>query len=138
MPDFKSLLSPLKTKRSLPFLYGFMFAFVVFTVFLAFNPSPNSSSPWFFSNIFAATLLQSTAATVVAANGENNPSFSLKSNQTSIDAPQPAIAANLTVFTPTLSNATSDGAVKTQQKQSNGSGGRDGSKQRNETVKQGG
>ncbi|CAN1278101.1 Protein trichome birefringence [Linum perenne] len=77
-PDFKSLLSPLKTKRSLPFVYGFMFAFVVFTVFLAFNPSPNSSSPWFFSNIFAATPPPppSTDAAVVGADGENNPSLS--------------------------------------------------------------
>ncbi|CAN1278094.1 Protein trichome birefringence [Linum perenne] len=251
-PDFKSLLSPLKTKRSLPFVYGFMFAFVVFTVFLAFNPSPNSSSPWFFSNIFAATPPPppSTDAAVVGADGENNPSLSsgsqfpalysflfpnnsssfstddqppetgssvadaaarsgsdssssssssseslhqgvekvetsvnnqtqngtdsfplqqpesqvknssilnketpsanqtarslddvprLKSNQTSIDAPKPAVAANLTAATPVVSNATSGGAEKAQKKQSRGgvSGGGDGSKQRNETVKQG-
>ncbi|CAI0406624.1 unnamed protein product [Linum tenue] len=52
--DLKTLLSLVRTKRSLAFAYGFMFAFVVFTVFLAFNPSPNSTSPWFFSNIFTA------------------------------------------------------------------------------------
>ncbi|CAN1235354.1 Protein trichome birefringence [Linum perenne] len=49
-----------------------MLAFVVFTVFLAFNPSPNSSSPWFFSNIFVATPPPpSTAAAITDGEGEN-------------------------------------------------------------------
>ncbi|CAN1127020.1 Protein trichome birefringence [Linum perenne] len=61
----------------------------------------------------------------------------LKSNQTSIEASKPAVAANLTASTPVVSNATSGGAKKAQMKQSNGSGDGDGLKQRNETVKQG-
>lgn len=52
--DISRLSSLLKTRRTLAFAYGFMFAFVAFTVFLAFNPSPNSSSPWF-SNIFTSS-----------------------------------------------------------------------------------
>ncbi|XP_038905247.1 protein trichome birefringence [Benincasa hispida] len=51
--DVKSLFSILKTKRTMAFAYGFMFAFVVFTVFLAFNPS-SSFSPSF-SNIFSGS-----------------------------------------------------------------------------------
>lgn len=50
--EIKTLFSILKSKRTMAFAYGVMFAFVVFTAFLAFNPSPNSSSPWF-SNIFS-------------------------------------------------------------------------------------
>ena len=52
--DMKNLSSILKTRRTVTFAYGFMFAFVAFTVFLAFSPSPNSSSPWF-TNIFSTS-----------------------------------------------------------------------------------
>ncbi|KAL4310795.1 hypothetical protein GQ457_01G014230 [Hibiscus cannabinus] len=56
--DFKSLFSFIKTRRTVAF---FMFAFVGFTVFLAFCPSSNSSSPWV-SNIFSASSATSTTA----------------------------------------------------------------------------
>lgn len=59
-PDFKNLLSFIKTRRTVAF---FMFAFVGFTVFLAFTPSSNSSSPGF-TNIFSAS--STTAATTSA------------------------------------------------------------------------
>ncbi|KAK8649330.1 hypothetical protein V6N13_130060 [Hibiscus sabdariffa] len=49
--DFKSLFSIIKTRRTVAFI---LFAFVGFTVFLAFCPSSNSSSPWV-SNIFSPT-----------------------------------------------------------------------------------
>ncbi|KAL3586514.1 hypothetical protein D5086_013381 [Populus alba] len=52
--DMKNLSSILKTRRTKTFAYGFMFAFVAFTIFLAFSPSPNSSSPWF-TNIFSTS-----------------------------------------------------------------------------------
>ncbi|XP_052309927.1 protein trichome birefringence isoform X2 [Populus trichocarpa] len=52
--DMKNLSSLLKTRRTVTFAYGFMFAFVAFTIFLAFSPSPNSSSPWF-TNIFSTS-----------------------------------------------------------------------------------
>ncbi|XVF55993.1 hypothetical protein PTKIN_Ptkin06aG0080400 [Pterospermum kingtungense] len=58
--DFKSLLSLIKTRTTVAF---FMFAFVGFTVFLAFTPSSNSSSPGF-TNIFSAS--STTAATTSA------------------------------------------------------------------------
>lgn len=47
------LLSVIRTRRTVTFAYGLMCAFVLFTVFVAFNPSPNPSSPWF-TNIFTA------------------------------------------------------------------------------------
>ncbi|CAK7342301.1 unnamed protein product [Dovyalis caffra] len=59
--DIKNLSSLLKTKRTVTFAYGFMFAFVAFTVFLAFSPSQNSSSPWF-TNIFSTSATTSTAS----------------------------------------------------------------------------
>ncbi|XP_047336242.1 protein trichome birefringence-like [Impatiens glandulifera] len=40
----------LRAKRIASFAYGFIFVFIAFTVFLAFNPSSNSSSPWFTDN----------------------------------------------------------------------------------------
>ncbi|KAJ6304020.1 hypothetical protein OIU77_017822 [Salix suchowensis] len=52
--DIKNLSSLLKTRRTVTFAYGFMFAFFAFTIFVAFSPSPNSSSPWF-ANIFSSS-----------------------------------------------------------------------------------
>lgn len=54
--DLKSIFSIVKTRRTVAFVYGFMFAFIVFTVFLAFNPSPNSAAPWF-TNIFSSSAI---------------------------------------------------------------------------------
>ncbi|KAF9664780.1 hypothetical protein SADUNF_Sadunf16G0053500 [Salix dunnii] len=59
--DIKNLSSFLKTRRTVTFAYGFMFAFFAFTIFLAFSPSPNSSSPWF-TNIFSSSASTSTAS----------------------------------------------------------------------------
>ncbi|KAL4323599.1 hypothetical protein GQ457_11G008420 [Hibiscus cannabinus] len=42
--EFKNLFSVIKTRRTVAL---FLFAFVGFTVFLAFSPSSNSSTPWF-------------------------------------------------------------------------------------------
>ncbi|KAG7027785.1 Protein trichome birefringence [Cucurbita argyrosperma subsp. argyrosperma] len=53
--DVKSLFSILKTKRTLAFAYGFMFAFVVFTAFLAFNPSATTSFSPSLSSIFSGS-----------------------------------------------------------------------------------
>nr|XP_043636145.1 protein trichome birefringence-like [Erigeron canadensis] len=52
-----------KTKKTKTFAYIFISIFIAFTVFLAFNPSPNNpSSPWF-SNIFSSTTLQANSTT---------------------------------------------------------------------------
>ncbi|KAJ1403367.1 PMR5 N-terminal domain [Sesbania bispinosa] len=48
--DLKSLFSILKSRRTVAFAYAFMLIFVLFTVVLAFSPSPNASSPWFSSS----------------------------------------------------------------------------------------
>lgn len=54
--DVKNIFSIVKTRRTVAFVYGFMFAFIVFTVFLALNPSPNSAAPWF-TNIFSSSAI---------------------------------------------------------------------------------
>ncbi|KAL3028715.1 hypothetical protein AAZX31_03G128000 [Glycine max] len=46
--------SILKTRKTVAAAYSFILAFVAFTVFLAFSPSSNASSPWF-TNIFSPT-----------------------------------------------------------------------------------
>ncbi|XP_019165713.1 PREDICTED: protein trichome birefringence-like [Ipomoea nil] len=43
-----------KTQRTKVCLHGCVFVFVAFTIFLAFSPSPASSSPWF-TNVFPLT-----------------------------------------------------------------------------------
>ncbi|XP_009757308.1 protein trichome birefringence [Nicotiana sylvestris] len=61
--DLKAHFSFLKTKRTVTCAYGFMFVFVAVTFFLAFSPSPNSSSPWF-TNIFSLSGSTSTSGTI--------------------------------------------------------------------------
>ncbi|KFK25082.1 hypothetical protein AALP_AA8G063700 [Arabis alpina] len=52
--DIKSFFSVLKPKKTSTFAYAFVITFVSFTLFFAFTPSINSSSPWF-SNIFSSS-----------------------------------------------------------------------------------
>nr|GMD90548.1 protein trichome birefringence-like [Ipomoea batatas] len=49
-----------KTQRTKVCLYGCVFVFVAFTIFLAFSPSPASSSPWF-TNVFPLTSSDSSS-----------------------------------------------------------------------------
>ncbi|KAK2647306.1 hypothetical protein Ddye_014795 [Dipteronia dyeriana] len=70
--DLKGLFTVFRTRRSIAFAYGFMLAFVAFTVFLAFNPSSsNSSSPWF-TSIFTTT----TTPTLTDSSGSSGSHFS--------------------------------------------------------------
>lgn len=59
--DIKSFFSALKPKKTSTFAYAFVITFVSFTLFFAFSPSPNSSSPWF-SNIFSSSTATSPAS----------------------------------------------------------------------------
>ncbi|KAK7259561.1 hypothetical protein RIF29_25170 [Crotalaria pallida] len=65
--DLKSLFSILKARKTVTFAaYAFTLAFVAFTVFLAFSPSPNASSPWFtniFSSFTTSTITTTTTTT---------------------------------------------------------------------------
>ncbi|KAG5006763.1 hypothetical protein JHK85_025305 [Glycine max] len=59
--NLKTLFPIFKTRKTLTFAYAFSFTFVAFTVFLAFCPSPNTSSP-FFTNIFSSTATTTSSA----------------------------------------------------------------------------
>lgn len=59
--EFRSLFSMFRTRRTMAFAYGFVFVFVAFTAFLAFNPSPNTASPWF-TNIFSLSSSNSSSS----------------------------------------------------------------------------
>ncbi|CAN4109097.1 unnamed protein product [Withania somnifera] len=59
--ELKTHFSFLKTKRTVTCAYGFMFFFILVTFFLAFSPSPNSSSPWF-TNIFSLSSSSSSSS----------------------------------------------------------------------------
>lgn len=90
--DLKSLFTLPKKSTVVIFAYGFMFAFIVFTVFLAFNnPSPDTSSPWF-SNIFNSISSISRTNTSVFTNGSQLSSvfsyFSSNSTQPNLDGSQ--------------------------------------------------
>ncbi|ONH95587.1 hypothetical protein PRUPE_7G079400 [Prunus persica] len=87
LSDLKSLFSILKTRRTVAFVYGFMFAFVAFTVFLAFSPSPNSGAPWF-SNIFTSSSTSSTSSSFFSFLFPNVTSSPQQQNQTVAFAPQ--------------------------------------------------
>ncbi|KAL0428629.1 UNVERIFIED_CONTAM: protein trichome birefringence [Sesamum latifolium] len=52
--DFKAHSSIFRTKRTVALAYTLVFVFIAVTIFLAFTPSSNSSSPWF-TNIFTTT-----------------------------------------------------------------------------------
>uniref|UniRef100_A0A2P2JTB1 Uncharacterized protein MANES_09G036800 n=1 Tax=Rhizophora mucronata TaxID=61149 RepID=A0A2P2JTB1_RHIMU len=77
--DLKGLPSLFKTRKSVAFVYGFMFAFVAFTAFLAFNSSPNSYAPWF-TNIFSINTSTDTNAnsnpTTTASTSSSGSHFS--------------------------------------------------------------
>ncbi|XP_009611858.1 protein trichome birefringence [Nicotiana tomentosiformis] len=73
--DLKAHFSFLKTKRTVTCAYGFMFVFVAVTFFLAFSPSPNSSSPWF-TNIFSLSSSTSTSGTISTPATTSAPVFS--------------------------------------------------------------
>ncbi|EEF27846.1 protein trichome birefringence [Ricinus communis] len=105
--DLKSLFSIVKTRRTVAFAYGFMFAFVAFTVFLAFNPSPNTSAPWF-TNIFTTStstsssdsyrsifsyLLPNSTTSATQQNNTRSKDPSTVQNQTQIaaDSVKPAV-----------------------------------------------
>ncbi|XP_020270087.1 protein trichome birefringence-like [Asparagus officinalis] len=61
--DLKALISAARTRRTKLFVYGFAFAFVACTAFLAFNPSTNASSPWFY-NLFSSSSASSFKASI--------------------------------------------------------------------------
>ncbi|XP_020215473.1 protein trichome birefringence [Cajanus cajan] len=63
MIHLKSLFSIHKTTKTLTFAYVFAFAFFAFTVFLAFYPSSNTSSP-LFTNIFPTTSYKSQVSSI--------------------------------------------------------------------------
>lgn len=113
--DLKRLLS-LRTKRTRTFAYGFIFAFILFTIFLAFNPSPNPSSPWF-SNIFTSSSVTSTIgsanSTSVSPDGSLRSQFNsiysyfFQTNSSSPSQSQSLITQNSTfVSSPLVSNST--------------------------------
>ncbi|KAL8041593.1 hypothetical protein ABFS82_10G173100 [Erythranthe guttata] len=45
--DFNTHFSIFRPRRTIAFAYAFIFFFIAFSVFLAFSPSSNPSSPWF-------------------------------------------------------------------------------------------
>ncbi|KAE8735178.1 Protein trichome birefringence [Hibiscus syriacus] len=81
--DFKNLFSIIKTRRTVAF---FVSVFVGFTVFLAFCPSSNSSSPWVSSIFSASSSTSTTAGSILHANQTKSPNVNgnpaITSNQT--------------------------------------------------------
>ncbi|XP_057485005.1 protein trichome birefringence-like [Actinidia eriantha] len=71
--EVKIIVSLIRTKRTKALAYGFISAFIAITVFLAFNPSSNSSSPWF-TNIFSSSstgISSSTSSTTTIYSDES-------------------------------------------------------------------
>ncbi|KAF2289485.1 hypothetical protein GH714_036587 [Hevea brasiliensis] len=108
--DLKSLSSLLKTRRTVAFAYGFAFVFVAFTVFLAFNPSPNSSAPWFY-NIFTSSSVATSSASdrshfssIFSYFFPNNSSPQKQAHDFSTLPPQNIPRSNTTLSQPSRTN----------------------------------
>ncbi|KAG8367956.1 hypothetical protein BUALT_Bualt16G0126500 [Buddleja alternifolia] len=59
--------SHFRTKRTITLAYLFIFIFIAFTIFLAFTPSSNASSPWF-TNTFTVTSASSTTNSLATSS----------------------------------------------------------------------
>ncbi|ONK61273.1 uncharacterized protein A4U43_C08F27990 [Asparagus officinalis] len=70
--NLKNLISTRGTKL---FAYGFIFSFIGCTAFLAFNPSNNSSSPWF-HNLFSSPSTSSLKASIAPYRSQVSSLFS--------------------------------------------------------------
>ncbi|GAB4851523.1 hypothetical protein Ancab_030924 [Ancistrocladus abbreviatus] len=80
--DFRSQFSPFITRRSKLCVYGILFIFVAFTVFLAFSPSSSSSSPWFL-NIFTLSTdtVKNTSFSTSSSDSTNTTTSSIFSDE---------------------------------------------------------
>ncbi|KAM7262534.1 hypothetical protein ACFE04_000217 [Oxalis oulophora] len=105
--DLKKVIFLLKTKRTLDFAYGFMFAFLCFTIFLAFNPNINiitnnnsshSSHSSSFTNIFT------TSSSSLRSHFSSLLNYIFPTNNNTTTTPRSPISLNTTkapLFTPT-------------------------------------
>ncbi|TKY53245.1 trichome birefringence [Spatholobus suberectus] len=93
--DLKSLFSILKTRKTLPLAYAFMFTFVAFTVFLAFCPSPNTSSPWF-TNVFTSTATATSSASSYKSQLSSIFSFFFHNTTSSSNSSSPSFPPSAT------------------------------------------
>ncbi|KAF8396042.1 hypothetical protein HHK36_017654 [Tetracentron sinense] len=103
--DLNSFSSLLRTRRTVAFAYGFMLAFVLFTVFLAFNPSGSSSSPWF-NNIFSSSSTSTSSSSTSSDSSSYRSQFSsifsyfFPNSSQSVHTPpplSPSLESNLTI-----------------------------------------
>ncbi|KAF8398523.1 hypothetical protein HHK36_017452 [Tetracentron sinense] len=94
--DLRSSFSLLRTRSTVAFAYCFMFAFVVFTLFLAFNPSGNSSSPWF-NNIFTSPSTSSDSSSGSQFSSFFSSFFPNSSQPVNTPAPSLQTKTNLTL-----------------------------------------
>ncbi|GKV25855.1 hypothetical protein SLEP1_g35237 [Rubroshorea leprosula] len=100
------LFSIIKTRRTVAFAYGLMLAFLLFTIFLAFNPSPNPSAPWF-TNFFTAGSSHSAVASSDSYKSQFSSFFShFFSNDSSQQQEQYQLVRNVTSSLPTQANTT--------------------------------
>jgi hypothetical protein len=107
--DLKNIFS-LRSKSTVAFAYGFMFAFVLFTIFLTLNPSSQSStSPWF-SNIFTNNSFNYTDSNPFSSKPSNRSQYpSIFSfffpNSTQNATVSPPVVVNQTKSEPLISPA---------------------------------
>ncbi|KAE9598292.1 hypothetical protein Lal_00003875 [Lupinus albus] len=90
--DLKSIFSILKARKTVTFAYTFTLVFVFVTVFLAFSPSSNASSPWF-TNIFSSstTTLDSHKSQFINKETFKAPSL-VNTTQTSVNSSQDVVS----------------------------------------------
>ncbi|EOA32360.1 hypothetical protein CARUB_v10015627mg [Capsella rubella] len=100
--EIKSFFSAVKPRKTSTFVYAFVITFLVFTVFLAFSPSPITVTPSVSSYILH---------TVTVSNSSNSSSPTFDSDFTTLRAPAPenlaAVTKNVTFEFPIANVTTS-------------------------------
>ncbi|KAF3565089.1 hypothetical protein DY000_02019616 [Brassica cretica] len=115
--EIKSFFSAVKPRKTSTFAYAFVITFVAVTLFFAFSPSTNSSSPWF-SNIFSSFSSTTTAPSsdgshfssifsYIIPNATSTTPTNRSSDATSnTTVPVPDVAKNSTLQSPAPENRT--------------------------------
>ncbi|KAK9725620.1 hypothetical protein RND81_05G157900 [Saponaria officinalis] len=98
--DFKTHFSHFTTRKCSPLIYGLVFVFVIFTVFLAFS---SSSSPWFISVFTVNSTFSADESYKSHLSSQNNQTFDVPISQ---NLNKTHKAANFEQNNSTLNNST--------------------------------
>ncbi|KAF8097188.1 hypothetical protein N665_0293s0038 [Sinapis alba] len=107
--EIKSFFSSLKPRKTSTFAYAFVITFISFTLCFAFSPSPNSSSPWFFSpsdNNTSASHFSSTFSYIIPNITSTKPTNTSSDTLVPVSVNSTSPSKNSTLQAPAPENRT--------------------------------